>query len=111
VTDDFIKINKNDTRGHKYKIYKEHTRLNLRKYSFIHRSVNYWNNLPAEVVEAPSIPAFERRLDKLWSKEPGKFNPDAEISIARSRMRTAQLRELDVDLTLEANGLQSEEDL
>lgn len=107
----FINTNCNDTRGHQYKIYKQHTRLDLRKYSFVHRSVNHWNNLPEDVVNAPTVKSFERRLDKLWSKNQGKFNPEFDIPITRSRMRTARLQDDDADLTLEAASLLSEEDL
>ena len=91
---DFITLSSSSTRVHSYKIYKEQSNRDLRRYSFIHRSVKPWNNLPTEVVEAPSVGAFERRLDKLWSKEEAKFNPDVEINFAGNRMRTAQLREV-----------------
>jgi hypothetical protein len=50
---DFVKVNTNDRRGHQLKVFKQHTRLNLRKYSFVHRSVNLWNSLPDGVINAP----------------------------------------------------------
>ncbi len=43
---DFISLNKSDTRGHQYKIFEVRTKLNLRKYLFVHRSANYWNTPP-----------------------------------------------------------------
>lgn len=99
---DFIKINRNDTRGHQYKIYKVHTRLNLRKYSFVHRSANHWNNLPDNVVNAPSTSAMERRLDKLWKDEQAKYDCNMEIPITRQSMRAAQCQDDDADLIEEA---------
>jgi hypothetical protein len=109
---DFINANRTDTRGHQYKIYKVHTRLDIRKYSFVHRNVNCWNNLPTKVVEAPSVSAFERRLDKLWLDEPAKYDWEAKINITRQGMRTAQRQDDDADLMPEApRGLLSEEDL
>ena len=101
---DFIKMNKTDTRGHQHKIFKVHTRLDIRKYSFVHRSANYWNNLPTEVVSANSIPSFERRLDTFWKDEPAKYDPEVEITINWRGMRTAQRQVDDTDLMLEASS-------
>ena len=72
----FIKMNTETcgTRGHQYKIYKEISRLDTKKYSFVHRSVDTWNSLPQSVVSAPSTKSFEGRLDKLWQDQPIKFD-------------------------------------
>ena len=53
--------------GHSMKLYVERCRLNCRKYFFSHRSVTYWNDLPQDVVDAPSVNAFKNRLDKTWA--------------------------------------------
>jgi hypothetical protein len=44
----FIQLHESDknTRSHQYKIKKEYVRLNIRKYSFVCRSVDIWNGLP-----------------------------------------------------------------
>ena len=66
------------TRGHTYKL-KKNTRPNsktLRKRYFTNRIVNFWNNLPDEVVTAPSIASFERRLDKYWDRYSIRFDYD-----------------------------------
>ena len=56
------------TRGHKYKIYKEHgTKLSQIK-TFSNRIVNDWNELPVKIVEADSINSFKNKLDKHWKK-------------------------------------------
>jgi hypothetical protein len=74
----FIEMHQSDqtTRGHQYKIKKQQVRLNVRKNSFVNRSVDSWNGLPSNVVNAPTVQAFEARLDKLWRSEPTKFNID-----------------------------------
>ena len=49
------------TRGHKYKIYKEHA-TKLPQINTSNRIVNDWNELPAEIVEAASINSFKNKL-------------------------------------------------
>ena len=62
------------TRGHKYKLFKSRSRLDLRKNSFFLRVVDVWNSLPESVVEAPSIQSFERRLDKFWQNKDIRYD-------------------------------------
>ena len=63
----FIQMNTtSSTRGHNLKIYKIRPRLNVRKYSFVHRSVDIWNSLPESVVTAKTENTFEARLDRHW---------------------------------------------
>ena len=62
-------------RGHKYKVFQHRASTELRKHSFRCRTPKHWNPLPKEVAEAPSIQAFERRLDKHWQDLELKFNP------------------------------------
>ena len=59
-----FKFQENQTRGHKYKIYKKQTRLNIRKYFFSVRVVNDWNKLPKEAVEAKDINKFKKAIDR-----------------------------------------------
>ena len=54
-------------RGHSQKLFVQRSRLNCRKFFFSQRSVNEWNRLPAEIVEAPSVNSFKNRLDKTWT--------------------------------------------
>ena len=63
-----------DTRGHSLKIFKERPRLECRKYSFTFRVADPWNSLKEEIILAPSIASFERRLDKHWKNHPLLYN-------------------------------------
>lgn len=55
--------NDSQTRGHCYKIRKQHSRLNSRKYFFSNRVVSEWNNLSLAAVTSPSINSFKGHLD------------------------------------------------
>lgn len=59
-----IKINRDITRGHTYKLEKPRCRTSARAKSFPHRAINTWNTLTEHVVTAPSINSFKQRLDK-----------------------------------------------
>ncbi len=63
------------TRGHSRKIFKRRSRLNLRANVFSNRICDNWNNLPEQIVSAPSLNAFKSRLNKHWHGHPTKFNP------------------------------------
>jgi hypothetical protein len=69
------------TRGHQYKLYKSHSRLDIRKYSFTQRTVEIWNNLTSKVVRAPTTMLFESRLDKFGENQPRKYNNSHDIVI------------------------------
>ena len=76
----FMQLSDNTTtRGHDYKLFKVRTNLNVRKYSFVHRSVDLWNSLPRSVVTAKSVQSFESRLDKYWKDQPIYYNYREQI--------------------------------
>ena len=52
------------TRGHKFKLLKKRTRLDIRKNFFSQRVVSAWNKLPDRVVEVNSVNAFKNELDR-----------------------------------------------
>jgi hypothetical protein len=56
------------TRGHQYHVKIQYCNLEVRKNCFSLRAAQPWNNLPEEVVQAPSVNAFKARLDKYWSR-------------------------------------------
>jgi len=52
------------TKGNEYKLQKNASRYNLRKFSFCSQVVNNWNSLPDSVVDADMINTFKSCLDK-----------------------------------------------
>ena len=82
------------TRGNTCKIYKQHTRIDVRKYSFTQRVVDHWNALPEDIVSAPSVNSFKSKLNSSWNVS-FKFEPDCYGPEATSRsqfIRQNQLR-------------------
>ena len=43
------------TRGHNFTLVKKQSRLDVRKFSFSQRTINVWNKLSAECVQASSV--------------------------------------------------------
>ena len=84
-------------RGHSKKLYKERSRLNIRKTFFTNRVTNLWNSLPEKVVCAPSLNSFKNRLDKFWSKQECLYNYKKEISCLKPDRHT-DLDHIDEDL-------------
>lgn len=67
---DFFTMNSNITRGHKFKLKKNQRATKLtRCQSFSIRTVNSWNSLSSNVVEAKSIFSFKQKLDKSWTQQ------------------------------------------
>ena len=55
---------RNSPRGQQDKIFPQPAHYDIRKFSFTVRVTKYWNSLPDEVANAPSINSFKNRLDK-----------------------------------------------
>lgn len=62
------------TRGHPYKLAKQHCSKSLRQKFFSMRVVNKWNNLPKSVVEAVNTNQFKNRLDSHWKEKQYSLN-------------------------------------
>jgi len=60
----FISYLGTQTRGNKYKIFKDHVKYSLRKYFFSKRKIQTWNSLPDFVVASGTINSFKNNLDK-----------------------------------------------
>ena len=50
------------TRGHEVKLVKDQSKLDIRKYSFSHRTVNEWNKLSTDCITASSSISQEGEL-------------------------------------------------
>jgi len=60
----FTRMESSITRGHNWKLMKSSARCDLRHHCFSHRSVNRWNRLTQDEVDAPSINSFKNHLAK-----------------------------------------------
>lgn len=78
VSNDLLVLSTNRcTRGHQYKLQTRRCNRNIRLHNFTYRVVAPWNSLPDSVVTAPSVQAFERRLDSHWKDHPLRLDPAA----------------------------------
>ncbi|RMC05195.1 hypothetical protein DUI87_18379 [Hirundo rustica rustica] len=59
----FLQTTTDRTRGHSPQLHQGKYRLDFRKKFFTERMIEYWNGLPGEVVESPSLDVFKKRLD------------------------------------------------
>ena len=84
-------MSNNPTRGHPLKIFKKRYCLPVTGHFFSNRVVGGWNDLPPEVVSAPSLNSFKSRLNKCWKGHSYNLNsnhgdtpwvkkPDGEIT-------------------------------
>ena len=63
-------LNNNKTRGHINKLHKNQRAIKQsRSQSFVIRSINDWNSLPSNVVQAESTHHFKNQLDKHWESK------------------------------------------
>ena len=66
-----ISEDKDDTRrGHSAKLEKLGCKKDIRLYFFSNRVVAWWNKIPQEVIDAPSIDSFKNRLDSHFKDHP-----------------------------------------
>ena len=63
----FVTSENRTTRGHPWKLVKPRAVSRVRQHAFATRTVNDWNGLPTEVVNASSVNMFKARLDRHWA--------------------------------------------
>ena len=51
------------TRGHEITLVKYHCRLDIKKYSFSQRTINEWNKLSTDCVNASSMNVFKNKVN------------------------------------------------
>ena len=66
----FLNIRQADsrTRGHSWALAKERCKLDIRKYAFSQRTINEWNRLPGECVNATSVNMFKNKIDNYFKR-------------------------------------------
>ena len=80
VNTDLIQLNRREnTRNNGLKIEKQNSRINSRRYFFTLRTVNMWNRLDAEVVNAPFLNSFKQKLDKHLKDEGIYYDIDKSL--------------------------------
>jgi len=62
------------TRGNDFRLLKDRSHYDLRKFLFTNRIVNVWNSLPNAVVEVDSVDLFKLRLDNIWMFQDVKYD-------------------------------------
>ena len=63
----FFELNRsNRCRGHKLKLKKPNSRLNIRKFSFAHRIIDEWNKWSEEVIESRNLNQFKSGIDRYF---------------------------------------------
>ncbi|KAK6172148.1 hypothetical protein SNE40_015875 [Patella caerulea] len=76
-TDQILELDTDNTRGgHSYK---------LRHCKTATRVVNTWNSLPEDVVSAPSLNAFNSKIDRLWSDHVYKIKLPSPLPHAKTK--------------------------
>ena len=83
--------NNQRTRGHPYKL------LNISQAEHLHS----WNSLPDSVVDATSIGAFERRLDKHWANLDMKYVYDSNSPVVVKSDESADIDIPNTDLDIQ----------
>ena len=71
------------TRG-KFKMFKFHTQKRPARSFFKNRVINFWNKLPNDVKDAPSVNSFKNRLDSYWDQFNIKFSYENCVDFERS---------------------------
>ena len=89
--------NLNITRGHSFKLAKPRAIGRTRQHFFTNRIVNTWNSLPDHIVTAPSVKAFERRLDKHWRDQDIKYDFESLLDV-RSQPTVNLYEDEDLDI-------------
>ena len=61
---DFFELAKtSQLRGHRLKLFRRRSTLDVRKYSFSQRIIDEWNKLPEELINCNTVSNFKKKLD------------------------------------------------
>ena len=73
------------TRGHNWKLYKEHNHSDIRQHSFSQRSINRWNRLSQDEVNVKTINSFKNCLKRKRQPEMDFFIDELSSSSMTAR--------------------------
>ena len=62
------------TRGNDFRLSKNRSHYDLRKFSFSNGIVNIWNSLSNAVVDVDSVDLFKSRLGNFWMSQDVKYD-------------------------------------
>lgn len=75
-------------RGHNEKIFKQHSRLDIRKYSFSRRVVDQWNCLKPETVASETINQFKSKIEPMVNERRGLYTSQKGLPAPVGRSST-----------------------
>ena len=78
-------VHTRETRGRDNGLHKTIAKNKTRHNFFRNRVVNFWNELPEKVKQAPSINSFKNRLDRFWKNFNIKFSYEECLNFERQR--------------------------
>ena len=81
------------TRTNSRKVVYNRANTNIRQNSFSIRIAKYWNKLPENIMNAPSINSFKNRLDKHW-KDEQMYYANYKADISGSRVTYREIEEI-----------------
>jgi len=62
------------TTGNDFRLLKNRSHYDLRKFSFNNRTVNIWNRLPNAAVDVDSLDVFKSKLDNFLMSQDVKYD-------------------------------------
>ena len=76
------------SRQHKFQVHEKKSKdgeRGVQHNSFYHRAVRQWNELPSDVVEAPSVNAFKNKFDEAFKDDERRFGvPNQDLNESNS---------------------------
>jgi hypothetical protein len=81
----FFQLRQDNRRGHVYKLMKFRSNLDIRKYFFSQRTINYWNLLTSEAVEASSVNIFKNHVDRFLASIGGLYTSLSRLPVPLPR--------------------------
>jgi folate-dependent tRNA-U54 methylase TrmFO/GidA len=81
----FFQLRQDNRRGHVYKLMKFRSNLDIRKYFFSQRTINYWNLLPSAAVEASSVNIFKNHVDRFLASIGGLYTSLSRLPVPLPR--------------------------